>query len=672
MGQLLPFSGEWDPASGTTESERLTGGAIVLLCSLAAAAGDLSASSLLWPAVHKGLSVVPLGDPWPNANRTCRALILLENGCRLGILSGMGNGDMVIDPRKEQMMPPPPNIEALLSNAVDFLLQHIDALTSGKIVAAGARSADTNRVSSTFARLISQTQMLHDAYPSSLAVTIAANKMLKVSIDRLTQGQLNAIVVVRNTALAYGALSCAADPAVVAGDEGLAGILELCRLILNLNFVGDVDGSNEQTSRSVFQYAKWGALSCLLSSLLDQRDLPDSSERELEAFLNELFLVAEESLYATPVDALLPLFNCVTRATRSWLSIINKKLTGSPNPFAEKLSKIIAALLAIMVDSSSRNFMFMLNEICFLLFRSNLLVDEYERLLLEGDDADAPIRDAFRHLMEMAGKQRPHISKAVLCRISVAWLGNQSAEDGQLEPASAGLGSIPYRTDIVDLLIHKEAKIDESSLILETEAMTRVMELPVGTNDMSVVRGFVLVFISKLPSVEEGLPAATLKELLHFIIIRLLDDVCLVPPENGAMLMTGTPEYSSKIRAWQALCVLSRFVTADIASEVCDRMFACMSQHLHGQIRYFLEAFAIQCARKHPSVFGSKLVTEISRRDLSLQHVTSLMIIAGNLIVGRYQLSFFRQFDGSTQKTATLHEILAGTIPWLSSTQGFR
>jgi hypothetical protein len=126
-----------------------------------------------------------------------------------------------------------------------------------------------------------------------------------------------------------------------------------------------------------------------------------------------------------------------------------------------------------------------------------------------------------------------------------------------------------------------------------------------------------------------------------------------------------------KIRAWQALCVLSRFVTADIAGDVCDRVFAATSQNLHWQIRYFLEAFAIQFARKHPSIFGRKLVTEIRRRDLSLQHISSLMIISGNLIVGRYKDDFFRQYENGDQHVVNLDEILAGVIPWLSSTQGF-
>jgi hypothetical protein len=658
LGQLFPPTGDWVPESGSAETERLMGGAIVLLCALSA---EDTPSSLLWPAIHKGLSTVP-PHGWYNASRTCRSLVLLENACRLGVVSGMGNGEMVVD-QKEQMMPPPPNIESLLANAVGFILRHVEALTSfdsGAKKAGNTRSSNTGRVSSTFALLISQMQVLCYGYPSSVAVSTSANKMFTLSMGRLLKEQLNVIETVRYTALAFGALSCGADP-----ETSIAS----CRLILHLEFTGEVDKSvsNEQTARSVFQYAKWGTLSYILRAGLDSNKV---SESEKGALVKELLNVAEESVYATPSDALLPLFDCVVMTARSSMSI--KKTTGRDDSFAENLSRIISALFAVMTDSpSGRKAFYMLDEICALLFRPNLLIDEFERLQRDGEDAPTPIRNAFRHLMEMAGTKRPHISKAALCRISMAWLGNHSEEGTQI---NAGLGAIPYRKDIANLLVHKEAKIEESSAQqVPTEASTQVgvMELPVETNETSVARGFILTFISSLPDENEGLPRETLVDLLHYVIFYLLDDVCLVPPQSGSMLMTGTLEYSLKIRAWQGLCVLSRFVTEDIAADVCDRVFAAMSQNLHCQIRYFLEAFAIQFARRHPSIFGRRLVTEIRRRDLFLQHISSLMIISGNLIVGRYKDDFFRQYENGDQHVVNLDEILAGVMPWLSSTQGF-
>jgi len=134
-----------------------------------------------------------------------------------------------------------------------------------------------------------------------------------------------------------------------------------------------------------------------------------------------------------------------------------------------------------------------------------------------------------------------------------------------------------------------------------------------------------------------------------------------------------TDEYVEKIRALQALCVMNRFITSDIANIACERIYEAMEKgNAHNQIRYFVEILALQCSRKFPVVFGKALGEQITRTDLSLQMVASLMIISGNLIVGRYQKDFIIQEEEGDPKVAVnLHLILSGGIPWLSSTQGF-
>ena len=67
----------------------------------------------------------------------------------------------------------------------------------------------------------------------------------------------------------------------------------------------------------------------------------------------------------------------------------------------------------------------------------------------------------------------------------------------------------------------------------------------------------------------------------------------------------------------------------------------------------------------HPEIFGDKFMNDVSRADLSLQHISSLMIMGGNFIVAKYQLEYF------TDNKERLNRVLAGVIPWLSSTQGF-
>lgn len=50
-----------------------------------------------------------------------RATLLLQCGCRLRVLSGLGNGDLLLDGKARDLLPPPPSIDALVLQAIGFL-----------------------------------------------------------------------------------------------------------------------------------------------------------------------------------------------------------------------------------------------------------------------------------------------------------------------------------------------------------------------------------------------------------------------------------------------------------------------------------------------------------------------------------------------------------------------
>jgi tRNA guanosine-2'-O-methyltransferase len=120
------------------------------------------------------------------------------------------------------------------------------------------------------------------------------------------------------------------------------------------------------------------------------------------------------------------------------------------------------------------------------------------------------------------------------------------------------------------------------------------------------------------------------------------------------------------LRSLETMCILSRFVTADIVDEVCKGSFETFaSYNTHHALRYFAEIFCIQCARKFPVPFGAKLVQTMHQSTHSNQTIASLMIVAGNLVIGRYQSDFM------PSAPIKVEDILYATIPWLSSTQSF-
>jgi hypothetical protein len=680
--QLLPsLSVKWDPVSPSTELERSIGGSIVMLAALSH--GSSAASSLLWPAIYKGLSGPSPSDRtgWLNAPKATRAMLLLENGCRLSILSGMGNGDLVVEAGTNKMMPPPPNIENILAVAVNFLLGHVQAITSSRTSSdgdgggasdfkawEGSRSGKVGKSSATFSRIISQSKILADSYPSSIAVSQLSDDIFKCGLKTLMLlGDKASIDAVTSTSLIYAALSCGANPAVC-GDGML--VPDICAKLLRLEFISGPDKMSKQekqTARSVFHYARWGCLSLLLPTISET-----TKDQVLLGLFEDMFTKALDLVEATPVDALLPLFDTVKVAAESWLA-----LKGDEASYPNHLGNMIDAMFRAMSDiSTSSTLTYMLNELCSLIFRSKLLYEEYQRLQVH-PESQTPIRKAFLKLLAMAGNSRSYILKTTLCHICAGWLGSHKDEHEKVgDKIAPGLGAIPYRNEVIKILVHKEIKLDESSTNASTllgmnKAPSGALSVPQFTDNSSIARGFVLVFLSRLPGVEEGLDRTVLTEFLHPLILQVLENACFTPLKSGSSLMTGTEDYSLRIRSWQALCLLARFVTEEVANKVSSLMFHALNENLHGQIRYFVEIFAIQLARRHPAVFGSKYVKEICRPDLSLQQVSSLMVIGGNVIIGRYKNDFLNQSSYTENGRISLHEVLSGVIPWLSSTQGF-
>ncbi|KAL7550137.1 hypothetical protein ACHAWF_013382 [Thalassiosira exigua] len=659
MGQLVPY-GEVDVASGSDVAERESGAAICAMCELCE-----GGSELLWPAVFKGLQrSVPDDASSPGFFRAHRSAILLEFGCKEGILSGMGNGEIVLDENARSAMPPPPKIEALLGNAVRFVLSQLTTMTTtlfatddeaGGPSGGSTRSSASSGASSYAAMRIGQMRTLIAAYPSSAVLAEAANRMLEECVDALLlairdglesqTGQErtgNPSDVVKRLVLAYAALSCGA---VFEGDSA-SRIVSTCRAVIGLepSVPAGIRKGARQACRSIFHYAKWGTLSLIVPMLAEGATALDEEVQSVrQAVLND----ARGSVDATPAVALPPLFECALETGRHIVG-----LDGKTTSLLSSLQTIVETLFAVLEeDSSSSNWLEMLDRTCQLIFREKLLLEEYEPYS-KSDRAAMPVRQAFENLLKMAGATKPHIAKAAVSRISSAWLGPED---------DVGLCAIPYREHIVDLLVYKECKFDENAAHQARESWDT---LPESTNGSSITRAFVLLFLSKLPPLED-MSAVVREELVHFVIRKLMD-VCCVQPAQGKAFISGSDEYARFMRAWQALCLLSRYVTKDIAGEVAARAFSAMTWNLHGQLRYFIEVFVIQCTRIHPSIFGAVYIREIRRNDLSLQHVSSLMIIGGNLTVGRYSNEFFR-----SPADPKIKDIVCGVLPWLSSTQGF-
>jgi len=519
-------------------------------------------------------------------------------------------------------------------------------------------------------------------------------------------------------------------------DDNHGIILDLCIKLLQLKFglrtsspstqVKEKKEEEEEhrkyaapTVLSLFHYARWECLSILIPKLLCG---PTSQQPQDAALINvceQIFAAAHDVVEITPTDALLPLFDTLCIAARYWFSF-HQCCHGDDtvdnydnNEYPIHLRRIQESLFSALMDMAvSNSYVYMLNKLCALLFQSPMLLcDEYQRLEIDSE-YPSPIRQAFFTLVKKSGIHRSHLLQAAMAHICAGWLGISSYTNDTttITPvAISGVGAIPYRDGIVKLLVYKELKRNISSIkrsILLSNSSgdstktteSKALLLPSNTDEASFTRGYLLVFLSRLPGPgDDDFNQTVLDQFIYPMILKLIGkEYCFAPVKSSSgNIMCGTPEYSLRIRSWQALCVLSRFLkTASenetILGRVCDAVFRALEPNLHCEIRYFIEIFAIQLARQHPHMFMKRYIEkEICRTNLSPQHISSLMIIGGYLVVGKYRLKQLFDFTLSSKSSSyiyddtqnaekdhcceppALHHMLRGIIPWLSSTQGF-
>lgn len=619
-GQLgLSNNRAWDPENGSNDHERDIAWGVVLMATLVSEGSVCATTSeFIWPAINKGLARTVgaiMTSSYSNADQVSRSLLLLQSGCLLRQLSGLGNGDLVVvDKNTQRLMPVPPNIESILSNAVDFNVFHIRTLLN---LEANDGTNGSMKTSLTYSRIVSQLRTFHQSFPSSLVISRAMAKLLISSSDAISTGGQNDWHRVMHAMLIYAALSSGADIAEKSH-------IQLGRAIVGLALTGDTRTRSttwEHMARSVLFFAKWASISKILRLIGD--NIANESEcyrNEARGFIEWILSECFEAVSAAVQDAVVPVFNCIQEATIIWLNTGNNE-DNSSTFHTDMLEKLVQSLIGLMQAASvSYDGVYMLNQLCSLLFQPRLMRNEYERLR-QDCCARTPIRDGFRDLLKMAGVERDHINRSVLCMATFAWLGADDQDN-----YSKGLNAIPYRDDLVELLVHKGVRKDEaSSNQYRSQTIAGMLDIPPETNPLSLSRAFILVFIEKLPDIADGLNPVVLQELVEPVILQLLIKAEPIKSSKPSLIMKGTPLYCQKMRAWQALCNLTRFITPEVAPRVCEAAFACLQESIHSEVRYFVEVFTVKCGMLHPEVFGNSFLDQIVQTNLTLQQVASLV-----------------------------------------------
>nr|POF01631.1 putative methyltransferase tarbp1 [Quercus suber] len=112
-----------------------------------------------------------------------------------------------------------------------------------------------------------------------------------------------------------------------------------------------------------------------------------------------------------------------------------------------------------------------------------------------------------------------------------------------------------------------------------------------------------------------------------------------------------------KIRAWQMICVLSRFARQDSLGQVTQSLHTSLYRNNLPAVRQYLETFAINIYLKFPPLVGENLVPILRDYDMKPQALSSYVFIAANVILHASEAVQYRHLD----------ELLPPIVPLLTS-----
>jgi hypothetical protein len=240
----------------------------------------------------------------------------------------------------------------------------------------------------------------------------------------------------------------------------------------------------------------------------------------------------------------------------------------------------------------------------------------------------------FDLLYDYGFKDRPHIIRCLLCHLVEVW---------RADPMLC----VPFLPRIKQILLYKEPHTDDNGTA-DVQGLTNIHV---------VSRLLVLGFLEYLPG-DVPLP---LKDGILDLIRDLIRMNTMDPYVRPTMI--GTELFGHKLRSWQALCVLSKYVDAQLLEEITLDMFQCLEQScIHG-IRVYMEIFTSILAKGYTSTLLPLILGKLQIPNHPQQTLASYFIILGHLFLD--SVDIIQEFHRDK-----IEKTLLVLSPWLACGNG--
>ncbi|XP_028956801.1 uncharacterized protein [Malus domestica] len=267
-----------------------------------------------------------------------------------------------------------------------------------------------------------------------------------------------------------------------------------------------------------------------------------------------------------------------------------------------------------------------------------------EKILEEGTKSPRTIRLAALHLTGLF-LSYPRIIKYYVKELKLLSLHGSVAFDEDFEGELAD--NHDTRTEVSLLAKGPDPELTKEFINTELYARASVAVLFYKLADLSDMVGS--------PNENEDCHAAL--ESGKIFLLELLDSAVNDKDLSKELYKKYSAIHRRKVRAWQMICILSRFICQDIVSEVSRCLHICLYMNNLPAVRQYLETFAINMYLKFPSLVGEQLVPVLRDYEMRPQALSSYVFIAANVILHASQ----------AVQDKHLNELLPPIFPLLTS-----
>ncbi|XP_042490760.1 uncharacterized protein LOC122070638 isoform X2 [Macadamia integrifolia] len=268
-----------------------------------------------------------------------------------------------------------------------------------------------------------------------------------------------------------------------------------------------------------------------------------------------------------------------------------------------------------------------------------------EKILDEGTKSPRTIRLAALHLTGL-WLLNPRTIKYYVKELKLLSLYGSVAFDEDFEAEL--VESHDARTEVSLLATNPDSELTEVFINTELYARVSVATLFYKLADMAAMLG-------SLKGNDECFAALQSGKLF---LLELLDSAVNDKDLSKELYKKYSGVHRRKVRAWQMICVLSRFVDEDIVHQVTSGLHIGLYRNNLPAVRQYLETFAIQIYLKFPSLVGEQLIPVFHDYNMRPQALSSYVFIAANVILHASEVHI---------QLRHLDELLPPIIPLLTS-----